>query len=92
MVPVRTSSDSKDTLHSGVGNSGERPMATRKCRRQGNPQGIPTASQVTCFPPSRPEDYAIKLVPGVPETINCKVYPLTVAEQEAMKKFLEENK
>jgi hypothetical protein len=47
--------------------------------------------QATRFPPSRPEDHAIKLVPGAPETINCKVYPLTLAEQEATKKFLEEN-
>jgi Reverse transcriptase (RNA-dependent DNA polymerase) len=43
------------------------------------------------FPPSRPEDHAIKLIPGAPETINCKVYPLTLAEQEATRKFLEEN-
>jgi hypothetical protein len=48
--------------------------------------------QATHFPPSRPEDHAIKLVPGAPETINCKVYPLTLAEQEVMKMFLEENK
>jgi hypothetical protein len=47
--------------------------------------------QVTHFPPSRPEGHAIKLVPGAPDTINCKVYPLTLAEQEAMKKFLQEN-
>jgi hypothetical protein len=47
--------------------------------------------QATRFPPSWPEDHAIKLIPGVPETINCKVYPLTLAEQEATKKFLEEN-
>jgi RNase H-like domain found in reverse transcriptase/Reverse transcriptase (RNA-dependent DNA polymerase) len=47
--------------------------------------------QATHFPPSRLEDHAIKLVPGAPETINCKVYPLTLAEQEATKKFLEEN-
>jgi hypothetical protein len=47
--------------------------------------------QATHFPPSRPEDHAIKLMPGAPETINCKVYPLTLAEQEATKKFLEEN-
>jgi Reverse transcriptase (RNA-dependent DNA polymerase) len=47
--------------------------------------------QATRFPPSRPEDHAIKLIPGAPETINCKVYPLTLAEQEATKKFLEEN-
>jgi hypothetical protein len=48
--------------------------------------------QATRFSPSRPEDHAIKLIPGAPETINCKVYPLTLAEQEATKKFLEENK
>jgi Retroviral aspartyl protease len=47
--------------------------------------------QATCFPLSQPEDHEIKLIPGAPETINCKVYPLTLAEQEAMKKFLEEN-
>jgi hypothetical protein len=47
--------------------------------------------QATCFPLSRPEDHAIKLILGAPETINCKVYPLTLAEQEATKKFLEEN-
>jgi RNase H-like domain found in reverse transcriptase/Reverse transcriptase (RNA-dependent DNA polymerase) len=47
--------------------------------------------QATCFPPSRPEDHTIKLVPGALETINCKVYPLTLTEQEATKKFLEEN-
>jgi Reverse transcriptase (RNA-dependent DNA polymerase) len=47
--------------------------------------------QATCFPLSWPEDHAIKLIPGAPETINCKVYPLTLAEQEATKKFLEEN-
>jgi Retroviral aspartyl protease len=47
--------------------------------------------KATCFPPSRPKDHAIKLVPGAPDTINCKVYPLTLAEHEATKKFLEEN-
>jgi Retroviral aspartyl protease len=47
--------------------------------------------QATRFPPSRPEDHAIKLVSGAPETISCKVYPLTLAEHEATKKFLEEN-
>jgi hypothetical protein len=36
--------------------------------------------QATRFPPSRLEDHAIKLIPGAPETINCKVYPLTLAE------------
>jgi hypothetical protein len=47
--------------------------------------------QATCFPPSRSEDHAIKLIPGMPEMINCKVYPLTLAEQKATKKFLQEN-
>jgi hypothetical protein len=47
--------------------------------------------QATHFPPSRPEDHAIKLVPGAPETINYKVYPLTLVEQEVTKKFLKEN-
>jgi hypothetical protein len=47
--------------------------------------------QATRFPLSRPEDHAIKLVPGAPEMISCKVYPLTLAEQEVTKKFLEEN-
>jgi hypothetical protein len=47
--------------------------------------------QATRFPLSRLEDHAIKLIPSAPETINCKVYPLTLAEQEATKKFLEEN-
>jgi hypothetical protein len=72
-------------------------------RQQGSVevQGIPkeyqrhhkvfSDQQAMHFPPSRLEDHAIKLVPGAPETINCKVYPLTLAEQEATKKFLEEN-
>jgi Reverse transcriptase (RNA-dependent DNA polymerase) len=47
--------------------------------------------QATRFPPSQPKDHAIKLIPGAPETINCKVYPLMLAEQEATRKFLEEN-
>jgi hypothetical protein len=29
------------------------------------------------FPPSRPEDHAIKLKDGAPSEINCKIYPLT---------------
>jgi hypothetical protein len=43
------------------------------------------------FPPARPEDHAIKLKPDAPQTINCKVYPLTHVEREAMAKFLKEN-
>jgi hypothetical protein len=47
--------------------------------------------QAMCFPPLRLEDHTIKLVPGVLEVINCKVYLLTLVEQEVTKKFLEEN-
>jgi hypothetical protein len=43
------------------------------------------------FLPAWPEDHAIKLKPNTPATINCKVYPLSRAELEAMAKFLREN-
>jgi hypothetical protein len=43
------------------------------------------------FPPSQPEDHAIKLKPGAPQEINCKVYPLTKPELEATHKFLDDN-
>jgi hypothetical protein len=45
-----------------------------------------------CFLPSHPEDHAIKLKPGAPDTINCKVYPLNNDECEATHKWIEENK
>ena len=48
--------------------------------------------EATRFPPSHPEDHVIKLKPGAPDTMNCKVYPLMEAEQEATKKFIQENK
>jgi hypothetical protein len=44
-----------------------------------------------CFLLAWPEDHTIKLKDGAPDTINCKVYPLTKPEQEATKKFIEEN-
>jgi hypothetical protein len=43
------------------------------------------------FPPSRPEDHAIKLKEGAPVEINCKIYPLTRPELEAMRKFIDDN-
>jgi Reverse transcriptase (RNA-dependent DNA polymerase) len=43
------------------------------------------------FPPSHPEDHAIKLKPDAPDMIKCKTYPLTKPEMEAAKKFLDEN-
>ena len=39
------------------------------------------------FPPSRPWDHAIELKEGAPEAINCKVIPTTREEDEALKKF-----
>ena len=44
-----------------------------------------------CFPPSRPKDHAIRLKPGAPSEINCKVYPLTKQEMEATREFLDKN-
>jgi hypothetical protein len=43
------------------------------------------------FPPSCPEDHAIKLKLDAPDMIKCKTYPLTKPEMEAAKKFLDEN-
>jgi uncharacterized protein (UPF0305 family) len=47
--------------------------------------------QAKRFPPARANDHAIKLKPGAPDTIDCKVYPLMLAEQEATKKWIKEN-
>jgi hypothetical protein len=43
------------------------------------------------FPPSRPEDHAIKLKPDAPDMIKCKTYPLMKPEMDAAKKFLDDN-
>ena len=43
------------------------------------------------FPPSQPKDHAIRLKPGAPSEINCKVYPLTKQEMIAIREFLEKN-
>jgi Reverse transcriptase (RNA-dependent DNA polymerase) len=43
------------------------------------------------FPLAQLKDHIIKLKDGAPDTINCKVYPLTKPEQEATRKFIEEN-
>jgi gag-polyprotein putative aspartyl protease len=43
------------------------------------------------FPPSRPEDHAIKLKPEAPDVINCKVYPLTAVEKQATKEWIDEH-
>jgi RNase H-like domain found in reverse transcriptase/Reverse transcriptase (RNA-dependent DNA polymerase)/gag-polyprotein putative aspartyl protease len=43
------------------------------------------------FPPSRPEDHAIKLKPGAPDVIDCKIFPLTRIEKEATEKWIRDN-
>jgi hypothetical protein len=40
------------------------------------------------FPPSRPWDHAIKLKPDTPKAIDCKIYPMTPAEDKGLKTFL----
>jgi hypothetical protein len=42
------------------------------------------------FPPSRVWDHAITLKNDAPEAINCKVYPMTKMEEEALDVFLDE--
>src|ERR1700691_156234 len=43
------------------------------------------------FPPDREENHAITLRPDAPTKINCKIYPLTPKEDEALKAYIEEN-
>jgi hypothetical protein len=42
------------------------------------------------FPPSRSWDHAIKLKADTPKAINCKIYPMTPTEDEALLKFLKD--
>ena len=42
------------------------------------------------FPPSRPWDHTIELKEGAPRAIDCKVYPTTLTEDEALKDFIKE--
>ena len=48
-------------------------------------------SDLTRFPPARNEDHAINLLPSAPDSLNCKIYPLTPKETDACKTFLKEN-
>ncbi len=43
------------------------------------------------LPDRKPWDHAIKLIPNVKSTLDCKVYPLNRNEQEQLDKFLDEN-
>ena len=42
------------------------------------------------FPPKRPWDHSIDLIPEAPKTLDCKVYPLAMTEGDALTKFLNE--
>ncbi len=42
------------------------------------------------FPPKRPWDHAIDLLPKAPKTLDCKVYPLAITEGDALTEFLNE--
>ena len=42
------------------------------------------------FPPRRKCDHAITFKQGVPDSINCKVYPITQAEDAALDKFIDD--
>ena len=42
------------------------------------------------FPLARPWDHAIDLKEGAPEAINCKIIPMTMEEDEVLKKFIKE--
>jgi hypothetical protein len=44
------------------------------------------------FPPSRPWDHAIELKEGAPKALDCKIYPMTQAEDEALFKWIKEEK
>jgi hypothetical protein len=43
------------------------------------------------LPPSWPWDHAIELLPGAEQWLDCKIYPLSVDEQEQLDKFIEEH-
>src|SRR5215470_10654429 len=43
------------------------------------------------LPPHRPWDHAIELLPGTETRLDCKIYPLSLDEQEQLDEFLEEH-
>lgn len=42
------------------------------------------------LPKHQPWDHTIDLKPDAPSSLNCKIYPLTVKEKEALRKWLDE--
>jgi hypothetical protein len=44
-----------------------------------------------CFPPSRIDNHTIKLKPGAPAKLDCKIYRQTEAELQSLKEYINEN-
>src|SRR5258708_324239 len=42
------------------------------------------------FPPSHPWDHAVDLKPTAPDSLNCKIYPLSQKEKGDLQEFLDE--
>src|SRR6266571_2463238 len=53
-------------------------------------QKVFSEEQLHHFPPKRMWDHAIKLLPEAPNSIDCKIYPMTQGEKESLAKFIKE--
>ncbi len=42
------------------------------------------------FPPARPWDHAIELLPDAPKAIDCKIYPMAKGEEDLLREFINE--
>src|SRR6266702_2486966 len=42
------------------------------------------------FPPPRPWDHAIELLPDAPKAFDCKIYPMARGEEESLREFIDE--
>ncbi len=42
------------------------------------------------FPPERPWDHAIELLPGAPKSFDCKIYPMARGEEDSLQEFIKE--
>ena len=73
---------------------GHRSQTT--CQKGRNTHPIPTTCEgfqwrwSPTLPPSQPWDHAIELKANAPESLNCKVYPLSQTERTTLREFLDE--
>src|SRR6266581_1021211 len=42
------------------------------------------------FPPARPWDHAIELLPEAPKAFDCKIYPMARGEEDSLREFIKE--